>query len=89
MSGSHDTSKLTVTQDLRSHMAAVSSPAVSAIAQHVCLGKFEAITDHTQVCRVKGLGGLRQLQKAQAGGPGGSQKRIGKHGTDKLMQVRN
>lgn len=36
---------------------------------------------------VKSLGGLRQLQKAQPGGQGGSQKRTGKHGTDKIMQV--
>ena len=33
------------------------------------------------------MGGLRQLQKAQAGGHGGPQKRIGKHGTDKVIQV--
>lgn len=33
------------------------------------------------------MGGLRQLQRAENGGPGGNQKKIGKHGADKVIQV--
>ena len=34
------------------------------------------------------MGGLKQLQRAQPGGQGGNQKRVGRHGTDRVIQVR-
>ena len=40
-----------------------------------------------RVYRVKSMGGLRQLQRAGNGGPGGNQKKIGNHGADKVIQV--
>ena len=33
------------------------------------------------------MGGLRQLQRAQPGGQGGSQKRVGRHGVDRVIQA--
>ncbi|KAA6419520.1 MAG: GTP-binding Obg [Trebouxia sp. A1-2] len=36
---------------------------------------------------VKSMGGLRQLHRAQNGGPGGNQKKVGRHGADKVIQV--
>ena len=42
---------------------------------------------HDAICRVKSMGGLRQLHRAQPGGQGGNQKQVGRHGTDKLIQV--
>ncbi len=39
------------------------------------------------VHRVKSMGGLRQLHRAQNGGPGGNQKKVGRHGADKVIQV--
>lgn len=39
------------------------------------------------VQRVKSMGGLRQLQRAQPGGQGGSQKRVGRHGADRVIQA--
>ncbi|KAL3149982.1 hypothetical protein ABBQ38_013338, partial [Trebouxia sp. C0009 RCD-2024] len=36
---------------------------------------------------VKSMGGVRQLQRAQPGGQGGNQKRVGRHGADRVVQV--
>ena len=36
---------------------------------------------------MKSMGGLRQLHHAQNGGPGGNQKKVGRHGADKVIQV--
>lgn len=39
------------------------------------------------VHRVKSMGGVRQLQRAQPGGQGGNQKRVGRHGADRVVQA--
>ena len=33
------------------------------------------------------MGGLRQLHRAKPGGPGGNQKKVGRHGADRIIQV--
>ena len=38
-------------------------------------------------CRVRSLGSLRQLQRAQNGGHGGAQKMVGRQGQSRILQV--
>ena len=38
-------------------------------------------------CRVRSLGSLRQLQRAQNGGHGGAQKMVGRQGQPRILQV--
>lgn len=55
--------------------------------QHQTVSEFGLDVSCCCVQRVKSMGGLRQLQRAQPGGQGGSQKRVGRHGADRVIQV--
>lgn len=62
-------------------------PAPLGSKQHQLVSCFGLDVSCCCAQRVKSMGGLRQLQRAQPGGQGGSQKRVGRHGADRVIQA--